>query len=437
MENPSYDELKEWLALSELPFRKFFNTSGQLYKSLGLKDKLPSMSEEDCLRLLTTNGMLVKRPLLVDYAGVLVGFNHDAWESFLSEMDSVPTTVTIDVKGNEIPFPFEWGFRSGFDTNFVQITLVDDRIAIHKPTAAGAPYTKPCKAGDPEARHGIILAKNELAKKYKIRTAETIWSAKKKCPELVLVPPRHKIYGEFCERVNAIYEQYSPLVERFGIDESFLDVTGCLHPFGEDVMKCAHAIRERVKREIGITISVGVSWNKIFAKLGSDMKKPDAVTAIPRGNWKELVFPLPVSDLFLVGKKTADELAKIGVSTIGGLASCDRDFLIRRFGKMGEQLHRNANGLDDSPVAAIGEGDALKSVGNGFTFKRDLVSDGDIQVAVTYLSDSVATRLRKHNFKCRVVQVAIKDTNLKSITRQTTLPRRHICPAKSRTPRLA
>lgn len=277
-------------------------------------------------------------------------------------------------------------------------------------------------AGDPEARHGIILAKNELAKKYKIQTAETIWSAKIKCPELVLVPPCHKIYGEFCERVNAIYEQYTPLVERLGIDESFLDVTGCLHPFGEDVMKCAHAIRARVKREIDITISIGVSWNKIFAKLGSDMKKPDAVTAITRGNWKELVFPLPASDLFFVGKKTAESLAKIGVRTIGDLASYDRDFLVSRFGKMGEQLHRNANGLDDSPVAAIGEGDALKSVGNGFTFKRDLVSDADIQVAVTYLSDSVATRLRKNNFKCRVVQVAIKDTNLKSITRQTTLP---------------
>jgi DNA polymerase-4 len=235
-------------------------------------------------------------------------------------------------------------------------------------------------AGDPEARHGIILAKNELAKKYKIQTAETIWSAKKKCPELVLVPPRHKIYGEFCERVNAIYEQYTPLVERLGIDESFLDVTGCLHPFSDKcggappVLKCAHEIRERVKREIDITISVGVSWNKIFAKLGSDMKKPDAVTEIMRGNWKELVFPLPASDLLLVGKKTAESLAKIGVRTIGDLANCDRDFLVRRFGKMGEQLHRNANGLDDSPVAAIGEGDDLKSVGNGFTFKRDLVS---------------------------------------------------------------
>jgi DNA polymerase-4 len=276
-------------------------------------------------------------------------------------------------------------------------------------------------AGDPENRHGIILAKNELAKKYNIKTAETVWSAKKKCPELVLVPPRHKTYSEFCERVNSIYEQYTPLVERFGVDESFLDVTGCLHPFGGDVMKCANEIRERVKREIDITISIGVSWNKIFAKLGSDYKKPNAVTLISRENWKEIVFPLPASDLFFVGRKTAEALAKIGVHTIGDLANYPRDLLVQRFGKMGEQLYINANGLDTSPLAAIGEGEPIKSVGNGYTFKRDLVSESDVRTAVAHLSDSVATRLRKHGFKCRVVQVAIKDTSLQSITRQMTI----------------
>jgi DNA polymerase-4 len=276
-------------------------------------------------------------------------------------------------------------------------------------------------AGNPEMRHGIILAKNELAKKFKIATAETVWSAKRKCPELVLVPPRHKIYGEFCERVNAIYEQYSPLVERFGIDESFIDVTGCLRPFSGDALKCAHEIRERVKREIDITISIGASWNKIYAKLGSDYKKPNAVTAITRENWKEIVFPLPAGDLFFVGRKTAEALLKMGVRTIGDLANYDRDLLVRRFGKMGEQLYINANGLDTSPVAAVGEGEPIKSVGHGYTFKRDLVSESDVRTAVTYLSDSVATRLRKHGFKCRVVQVAVKDTNLQSITRQTTL----------------
>lgn len=276
-------------------------------------------------------------------------------------------------------------------------------------------------AGDPESRHGIILAKNELAKKFKIATAESVWSAKRKCPYLVLVPPRHKTYGEFCERVNAIYEQYTDRVEQFGCDESFLDLTGGLRPFGNDPLKCAHEIRERVKREIDITISVGVSWNKIFAKLGSDYKKPNAVTDINRENWKEIVFPLPANDLFFVGRKTAEALSKMGIYTIGDLANCNRDLLVKRFGKAGEQLYLNANGFDMSPVAVAGENEPVKSVGNGYTFKRDLVSESDVHTAVAYLADSVAARLRKHNFKCRVVQVAIKDKNFQSITRQTTL----------------
>jgi DNA polymerase-4 len=276
-------------------------------------------------------------------------------------------------------------------------------------------------AGNPENRHGIILASNILAKKHGVKTAETIWAAKKKCPDLVLVPPRHHIYGEFSERVNAIYEQYTPNVEKFGLDESFLDVTGCLASFGGDSLKCANEIRERVKREIDITISIGVSWNKIFAKLGSDYKKPNAVTAITRENWKEIVFPLPANAMLGVGRKTAEALTKMYVRTIGDLAACDRARLVKEFGKMGDVLWISANGLDDSPVAAVGEGEPIKSVGNGYTFKRDLVSESDFHTAVAYLADSVATRLHKHNFKCRVVQIAIKDTAMKSIVRQTTL----------------
>jgi DNA polymerase-4 len=276
-------------------------------------------------------------------------------------------------------------------------------------------------AGDPEKRHGIILAKNELAKRYEIQTAETVWSARSKCPSLVLVAPRRDEYRKFCERVNAIYEQYTPLVERFGIDESFLDLTGCLRDFGGDGVRCAHDIRERVHREIGITISVGVSWNKIFAKLGSDYKKPDAVTVIDRGNWRDIVFPLPTRDLFFVGRKTADTLAKWNIKTIGELAAGDRDWLVRQFGKLGETLYKNANGLDDSPVAAADAVEPVKSVGNGYTFKRDLVSESDVRTGIIYLADSVAGRLRKHGFKCRTVAVAIKDSSLRTISRQTTL----------------
>ncbi|GHU67667.1 DNA polymerase IV [Clostridia bacterium] len=277
-------------------------------------------------------------------------------------------------------------------------------------------------AGDPAKRHGIVVAKNELAKKYNIKTAETVWSAKLKCPDLVLVPPRHGAYSEFCERVNAIYEQYTPLVERFGIDESFLDLTGCLRNYNDDGLKCANEIRERVHREVGITISIGVSWNKIFAKLGSDYKKPNATTDINRDNWRSIVYPLPVGDLFFVGRKSVEALAKHGVTTIGQLADSDRRWLSDRFGKFGEQLYINANGLDDSPVAAVGEYEPVKSIGNGFTFKRDLITVDDIRTGAIYLSDMVASRLRKHNFKCRTVAVSLKDNTLKSISRQTSLP---------------
>ncbi|GHU70095.1 DNA polymerase IV [Clostridia bacterium] len=276
-------------------------------------------------------------------------------------------------------------------------------------------------AGDPQMRHGIVVAKNELAKKYNIKTAETVWSAKNKCPQLVLMPPRHGEYQYFSERVNAIYEQYTPLVERFGIDESFLDLTGCLSNYNEDGLKLAHVIRERIKREIDITISIGVSWNKIFAKLGSDYKKPDAVTEISRNNWKEIVFPLPVGDLFFVGRKTVEALSKLGVQTIGELAACERGLLLKEFGKFGEQLYINANGLDSSPVAESGAYEQAKSIGNGYTFSRDLITDEDIRTGVIYLTDSVASRLRAQGFKCRTVSVSIRDNTLKTISRQTSL----------------
>jgi len=273
-------------------------------------------------------------------------------------------------------------------------------------------------AGDPENRRGVILAKNELAKGFGIVTAETVWSAKRKCPVLVLCPPRRHAYGEFCERINSIYEQYTEQTERFGIDESFLDVTGSLHLFGGDPVKLAHEIRERVARETGVTISVGVSWNRMFAKLGSDLKKPNAVTVISRENYKEVVWRLPVRDLFLVGKNTAAVLEKNSIRTIGDLANADAEFLKRILGKAGEQLHINANGSDDSPVARIGEHDPMKSVGNGLTFWRDLVTVEDIRTGVTALADSVASRMRRADVKCNTVQVTIKDPQLKSIQRQ-------------------
>ncbi len=275
--------------------------------------------------------------------------------------------------------------------------------------------------GDPEARRSIILAKNELAKGFGVKTAETIWQAKRKCPELVLRPARHRTYREYCERVNAIYEQYTSQVQRFGIDESYLDVTGSLHLFGGDPVALAHEIRKRVTRETGLTVSVGVSWCKIFAKLASDLKKPDAVSVISRENYREVAWSLPAACLLFVGRNTEAELKRWRISTIGQLAAASPELLRERFGKLGDQLHAYANGLDDSPVLEIGEEEDVHSVGNGITFSRDLISYEDIHTSVTALSDSVASRMRRYGLKGTTVQVTIKDTKLKVITRQKPL----------------
>lgn len=277
-------------------------------------------------------------------------------------------------------------------------------------------------AGDPESRHGIILAKNELAKAAGVVTAETIYSAMAKCPGLVLRPARYGTYSKFCEKINAIYEEYSDKVERFGVDESFLDVTGTLHLFGGDGPALAHIIRKRVHAECGVTISIGVSFNRIFAKLGSDYKKPDAVTVITRDNFREIVWPLPAGELFLVGRQTVQSLHRLGIKTIGQLASFPVDMLVERFGKMGAVMSAHANGLDDSPVIKTGTGESVKSVGNGQTFRRDLISQEDIRTAVISLCDKVASRLRAKQFKCSCVSVTVKDTSLKSISRQMSLP---------------
>ena len=276
--------------------------------------------------------------------------------------------------------------------------------------------------GNPESRRGIILAKNQLAKNYGVKTAETIWQAQQKCPDLILRPAKHHIYKQYCEQINAIYGQYTDRVEMFGIDESYLDLSSSLHLFGGDAVKLAHEIRKRVARETKITVSVGVSFNKIFAKLGSDMKKPNAVTVITRAHYKDIVWPLPVSSLLMVGKSTEKTLKNMYIYTIGDLAIANQSIIKKHLGKMGEQLHLYANGLDTSPVQCIGASPPPHSIGNGTTFKRNLVSIKDIQTAIAALADTVASRLRKAGMKCTTLQVAIKDTNLKVITRQKCTP---------------
>ncbi len=274
--------------------------------------------------------------------------------------------------------------------------------------------------GNPKSRHGIILAKNELAKGYGIKTAETVWQARQKCPDLVLTPPKHDQYRAFSQKVNAIYHQYTDLVEPFGIDESWLDVTGSYRLFG-DGKTIADRLRQQVQEELGLTISVGVSFNKVFAKLGSDYKKPNATTVIDRDLVASIVYPLPASDLLYVGKQASEKLKKMGVHTIGDLAVCDKARLSLSLGKLGLTIWQYANGLDDTPVRPYDEKPEVKSVGNGWTFHRNLQGLEDIKVGLLMLCDEVATRLRRYGLKCTAVQVQIKDPDFRVISRQTQL----------------
>ncbi len=275
--------------------------------------------------------------------------------------------------------------------------------------------------GDPESRHGIVLAKNEAAKQLGVKTAETIWQARQKAPHLITLPPHHGLYREYSRKVNAIYGQYTDLVEPFGIDESWLDITGSMHLFGGDGKSIADQLRKRLREELGLTISVGVSFNKIFAKLGSDYKKPDATTVIDRGNWQAIVWPLPVGDLLGVGRSTQKLLRQYGVETIGQLAAFPRQTLETLLGKHGTQLHDYANGLENSPVRPQHEAEPVKSVGNGTTFPRNLTRWEEVRSGLAVLSDSVAGRLRRQGLYCGGVALTIRNAQFRQFSRQIRL----------------
>lgn len=276
--------------------------------------------------------------------------------------------------------------------------------------------------GDAEKRHGIILAKNEIAKKYKISTGEPIWKALKKCPELEVVPPHYDRYLRLSKLCREIYYEYTDKIEPFGLDEAWLDVTGSYLLFG-DGEKIAHEIRKRIKRELGITVSIGVSFNKIFAKLGSDYKKPDAVTVISKENFKEIAWKLPASDLLYVGKSTDTKLKGLGIFTIGDLANYPLTLLRSNFGKWGDLLYSFSNGYDSSEVSNYEETDPVKSIGNATTTIRDIENFEDAKIIFMILTDSVARRLREQGLYCKEVSISIRDTKLNTITRQTKLGR--------------
>jgi DNA polymerase-4 len=289
--------------------------------------------------------------------------------------------------------------------------------ALFHPETAGKPMAV---CGDPALRRGIILAKNELAKQAGVKTGEPVWQASRKCPGLLLLEPHHDRYAQYSVRANEIYGRFTDMVEQAGIDESYLDVTGSQVLFGSG-REIADTIRQIVRTELKLTVSVGVSFCKIFAKLGSDYRKPDATTEITRDNYQAILYPLPVTDLMYVGQATAKTLASLGVYTIGQLAKESRETLTARLGKHGGALYAYVRGLDDEPVHTTEDGDEVKSVGNGMTFRRNLTSEEDIRTGLRTLAESVGYRLRRRNLKCRGVQVSIKDPELRTIDRQMQL----------------
>lgn len=265
--------------------------------------------------------------------------------------------------------------------------------------------------GDSENRHGIVLAKNEIAKRFGVKTAEPIFEAQRKCKDLVILPPIYNTYEEYSKKAQAIYARYTDMIEPFGIDECWLDVTGSTLLFGSGE-QIADSIRETVKKELGLTVSVGVSFNKVFAKLGSDMKKPDGTTVISRENFKDKVWPLPVSDLLFVGKSTTDKLKSIGINLIGDVPLCDDATLTKLLGKSGISLKNYALGLENSPVTPITEDTKPKSIGRSTTCSKDFENNDEVWKEFLKFAQSISDSLRKHNLYAGGVQVHIRTSSL-------------------------
>jgi DNA polymerase-4 len=283
--------------------------------------------------------------------------------------------------------------------------------------------------GNEESRHGIVLTASYPAKRRGVKTAMALWEARQACPEAIIVPPRYGLYMRYSRHARQLYNQYTDLVEPFGLDEAWLDVTHSVHLAGGDARLVAEEISERVRMELGCTVSVGVSWNKIFAKFGSDLDKPDGLTTITPQNAAELVWPAKVRDLLYVGPATERKLHAIGIRTIGQLAHADPYALRRALGKMGLVIRSFARGEDSEPVRPFepGLGDiehVVKGVGNGITSPFDIEDETTARQVVWLMGESVAQRLRAQGLAARTVSAWGRDfSTLASRSRQTTLPR--------------
>lgn len=288
---------------------------------------------------------------------------------------------------------------------------------LHRPEIRNKPVAV---GGDEQSRHGIILTKNEIASKYDLKVGEPIRSALRKCPNLIVIPPNFPLYMRFSENVRKILSDYTDIIEPFGIDEAWIDVSETAELYGGKE-KLAYTIKNRIKKELGITVSIGVSFNKVFAKLGSDYKKPDAVTVISKSNFKEIVWPLPANDLLYIGKSTYETLKKHYRYTIGDVANTEIELLQKWFGQIGTMLHSYANGFDLTPVCKSELLPDIKSIGNSTTTPRDLTTFDEAKSVLFVLSESVCRRLREQGFRCTVIKIHIRDNNLITVSTQKKL----------------
>lgn len=300
--------------------------------------------------------------------------------------------------------------------------------------------------GSKEERHGIVLAKSEEAKKFGVKTGDTIWQAQRKCPNIIIVPPHFNLYIEYSKKVRAIYARYTDLIESYGIDECWLDLTKSTLLFpkydGEKYIEVngekhfsdgflrhlGDTIRNTVREELKITVSCGVSFNKVYAKLGSDLKKPDGTSVISKAHYKQIIFGLPVEELLYVGKATKEKLYKMGLNTIGRLAAADDNEMYKAFGKVGVTLLKNARGEDDSPVRHVDDKREMKSIGNSSTYAEDITNPRRIKRLLYVLSESVAARLRESGQGLAdTVHLWVRDSNLNDFSVQKKVRHTALC----------
>lgn len=274
--------------------------------------------------------------------------------------------------------------------------------------------------GSVEERHRIVLAKSEKAKKAGICTGMTVGEAKKLCTDLCVVSPHYDTYADFSDKLRKIYSDFSDRIEPFGMDECWLDVSSAIKKYDDGAL-AADMIRERTKKELGITVSIGVSFNKVFAKLGSDMKKPDGTTVITFDGFRSQLKNMPADALLGVGRSTKKALNKYGIYTIGQLADSNKEFIISLLGKNGALLWRNANGMDTSPVTTEKEAPPIKSIGHGTTPPKDLETNDDVKRLITALSQDIGEKLRRHRLRCLAVSLSLRDKKLHTTSLQCRL----------------